>query len=163
MKNGRVTINVVGVGGGGGNAVNHIAGINGYHESDRITFTSINTDAQALELIKGPAILQIGQELTKGYGSGGHPEVGRQAAEEDFDAICQQFTDTDLVIITAGLGGGTGTGASPIIAKAAREMGALTMAIVTKPFFFEGTRRAETALNGLNELRQIVDTVICTK
>lgn len=161
MKNGRITIKVVGVGGGGGNAINHIAATNGYHEGEMVSFTTINTDAQALQLINGPATLQIGQNLTNGYGSGGRPEIGKQAAEEDYDTIQQLFVDTDLVLITAGLGGGTGTGASPVIAKAAREMGALTMAIVTKPFFFEGTRRKETAVDGLNELRQIVDTVIC--
>jgi len=160
MKNGRITIQVLGVGGGGGNAVSHIAN-NGLKDAENINFTCINTDAQALETIKGPLAVQIGKKITNGYGSGGRPEVGRDAAEEDYDRLRQLFVDTDLVILAAGLGGGTGTGASPIIAKAAKDMGALTVAVVTKPFFFEGTRKNEISINGLAELRQIVDTVVC--
>ncbi len=157
MQNGRIHIQVIGVGGGGGNAVNHIARVN----ANGAEFISINTDAQALKLVDVPRKLQIGEQLTKGFGSGARPEIGRQAAEEDYTHICELLAGADLVFLTAGLGGGTGTGATPVVAKAAKEMGALTIAIVTLPFSVEGSRRAEVANQGLIELRQIVDTVIC--
>jgi cell division protein FtsZ len=158
MNNGSIRIHVIGVGGGGGNAVHHIAqrcGANG------IEFLCINTDAQALGAIATTRTLQIGEALTQGRGTGARPEIGRQAAEQDYESIRAALSEADLVFIAAGLGGGTGTGAAPVIAKAAKENGALTLAIVTKPFSFEGTRRAEIAAKGLLELRQVVDTVMC--
>ncbi len=157
MQNGTIHMQVVGVGGGGGNAVHHIA----QRSQNGIDFVCINTDAQALATMQVTRTLQIGEKLTHGYGSGARPEVGRQAAEEDYPRLCELFAATDLVFIAAGLGGGTGTGAAPIIAKAAKEMGALTIAIVTKPFGFEGAHRAEIANAGLLALRKSVDAVMC--
>lgn len=150
-------IKVVGVGGGGGNAVNSMI------ESESITgveFISINTDAQALLVSKADTKLQIGNNYTKGLGSGADPEVGLQAAEESREKIQEIFFDTDMVFITAGMGGGTGTGASPIIAELAKEAGALTVAVVTKPFLFEGIRRMNTAEEGIDLLKDNVDTLI---
>ncbi len=150
-------IKVIGVGGGGGNAVNSMvtsAQIQG------VEFITINTDAQALLTSKADTKLQIGSNFTKGLGSGADPEVGRTAAEESYDKIKELLFDTDMVFITAGMGGGTGTGASSIIAEIAKESGALTVAVVTKPFAFEGVRRMQTAEEGIEGLRDNVDTLI---
>ncbi len=150
-------IKVVGVGGGGGNAVSSMVE-NG--EIKGVEFISINTDTQVLLLNKAPAKLQIGEKLTKGLGSGGDPLIGAQAAEESREKIKEFLVDSDMVFITAGMGGGTGTGASPIIAQIAKEAGALTVAIVTKPFAFEGTRRSVVAEEGIEKLKEAVDTLI---
>jgi cell division protein FtsZ len=149
-------IKVVGIGGGGGNAVNRMieAGIEG------IEFISANTDLQALRTSLAPIKLQLGCRLTKGLGAGANPEVGRQAALEDTERIIELVDGADMVFITAGLGGGTGTGAAPIIASLASELSALTVAVVTKPFNFEGRRRMAQAEAGLSELKDAVDTVI---
>ncbi len=150
-------IKVIGIGGGGGNAVSSMVegnNING------VEFIAINTDAQVLLANKSPTKLQIGEKITKGLGVGGNPELGAQAAEESAEKIKELLLDSDMVFITAGMGGGTGTGASPIIAKLAKETGALTVAIVTRPFAFEGTRRAVIADEGIEKLRQEVDTLI---
>ena len=149
-------IKVVGIGGGGGNAVNRMieAGIEG------VEFISANTDLQALRTSLAPVKLQLGSRLTKGLGAGANPEVGRQAALEDTEKIIELVDGADMVFITAGLGGGTGTGAAPIIASLASELSALTVAVVTKPFHFEGKRRMVQAESGLGELKDSVDTVI---
>jgi cell division protein FtsZ len=150
-------IKVIGVGGGGGNAVNSMA------ESgliDGVEFVAINTDAQALLANKADTKLQIGGNFTKGLGSGADPDVGRQAGEESREKIKELMFDTDMVFITAGMGGGTGTGASPIVAEIAKESGALTVAVVTKPFLFEGMRRGNVAEEGIESLREHVDTLI---
>lgn len=149
-------IKVVGIGGGGGNAINRMieAGIEG------VEFISANTDLQALRTSLAPVKLQIGSKLTKGLGAGANPEVGRQAALEDTEKIIELLDGADMVFITAGLGGGTGTGAAPIIASLATELNALTVAIVTKPFAFEGRKRELQAERGLMELKECVDTVI---
>jgi cell division protein FtsZ len=149
-------IKVVGVGGGGGNAVNHMidARIEG------IDFLVANTDAQALKRSFAPIKLQIGSRLTKGLGAGANPEIGRDAALEDTDKILEALEGADMVFVTVGMGGGTGTGAAPIIASLAAELGALTVAVVTKPFPFEGRRRMQQAELGLQELRSVVDTLI---
>ncbi len=149
-------IKVVGVGGGGGNAVNHMidARIEG------IDFLVANTDAQALKRSFAPIKLQIGSRLTKGLGAGANPEIGRDAALEDTDKILEALEGADMVFVTVGMGGGTGTGAAPIIASLAAELGALTVAVVTKPFPFEGRRRMYQAELGLQELRSVVDTLI---
>ncbi|HEX4946025.1 MAG TPA: cell division protein FtsZ [Blastocatellia bacterium] len=149
-------IKVVGVGGGGGNAVNHMidARIEG------IDFLVANTDAQALKRSFAPIKLQIGSRLTKGLGAGANPEIGRDAALEDTDKILEALEGADMVFVTVGMGGGTGTGAAPIIASLAAELGALTVAVVTKPFPFEGRRRMHQAELGLQELRSVVDTLI---
>ncbi len=149
-------IKVIGVGGGGNNAVNRMikAGITS------ASFIAINTDKQALYLSKAPQRVQIGAKLTKGLGAGADPDVGRQAAEESRDAIKEILKDTDLVFITAGMGGGTGTGAAPVIASIAKEMGILTVAVVTKPFSFEGKRRMTNAEAGIENLRKDVDTLV---
>ncbi len=149
-------IKVIGVGGGGGNAVNRMiaAGVKG------VEFMAANTDLQVLKQSKAPLKLQLGAKLTKGLGAGANPEVGRQAALEDTDKICEALEGADLIFITAGLGGGTGTGAAPIIANLAQELGALTVAVITKPFAFEGKRRALQAEQGLAELISCVDTLI---
>ncbi|MEP7274481.1 MAG: cell division protein FtsZ [Acidobacteriota bacterium] len=149
-------IKVIGVGGGGGNAVNHMieAGIEG------VEFLVANTDMQALNRSLAPVKLQLGAKLTKGLGAGANPEVGREAAMEDTVKILEALEGADMVFVTAGLGGGTGTGAAPIIASLASEIGALTVAVVTKPFPFEGRMRMRQAENGLDELRSAVDTLI---
>ncbi len=149
-------IKVIGVGGGGGNAVNHMieARIEG------IDFLVANTDAQALRRSHAPIKLQIGSRLTKGLGAGANPEIGRDAALEDTDKILEALEGADMVFVTVGMGGGTGTGAAPIIASLAAELGALTVAVVTKPFPFEGRRRLQQADLGLQELRSVVDTLI---
>lgn len=158
MSTSTIAVHVVGIGGGGGNAVDHIARA---HTDNGITFSAVNTDVQALNALHISNKVQIGAQLTGGHGSGARPDIGRQAAEEDYQRIRELFHTSDLVFLAAGLGGGTGTGATPVIAKAAKERGALTIAVVTKPFAFEGARRAEIAEQGLLELRRSVDTVIC--
>ena len=149
-------IKVIGVGGGGSNAVNRMvtSGLSG------VEFIVANTDAQALSANAAPRRLQIGEKLTKGLGAGADPAIGKQAALEDTENIISALDGADMVFITTGLGGGTGTGAAPVIASLASELGALTVAVVTKPFRFEGKRRAEQAERGLQELRKTVDTVI---
>src|SRR5213082_4129913 len=149
-------IKVVGVGGGGGNAVNRMidSGIEG------IEFVVANTDLQALKRSRAPVKIQLGGRLTKGLGAGADPEVGRQAALEDTEKIIEALEGADMVFVTTGLGGGTGTGAAPIIASLATELNALTVAVVTKPFAFEGKRRMQQAEQGLNELHESVDTLI---
>jgi cell division protein FtsZ len=150
-------IKVIGVGGGGGNAVNRMiaADVKG------VDFLVANTDAQALQSSLAPLKIQLGTKLTKGLGSGGNPEIGRRAALEDTEKIIEALEGADMVFVTTGLGGGTGTGGAPIVASLARELGALTVAVVTKPFAFEGKRRMMQAEQGLAELSQGVDTVIC--
>jgi cell division protein FtsZ len=149
-------IKVIGVGGGGGNAVNRMidAGVEG------IEFVVANTDLQALRMSHAPVKLQLGVKLTNGLGAGANPEVGRKAALEDSDKIIEALEGADMVFVTTGLGGGTGTGAAPIIASLASEMGALTVAVVTKPFSFEGKRRMQQAERGISELMESVDTTI---
>ena len=150
-------IKVIGVGGGGGNAINRMiaADVKG------VDFLVANTDAQALQTSKASLKIQLGTKLTKGLGSGGNPEIGRRAALEDTEKIIEALEGADMVFVTTGLGGGTGTGGAPIVASLARELGALTVAVVTKPFAFEGKRRMMQAEQGLAELSQGVDTVIC--
>ncbi|HLG41498.1 MAG TPA: cell division protein FtsZ [Chitinophagaceae bacterium] len=147
---------VVGVGGAGGNAINRMieANLNG------VEFISINTDLQALEHCKANSRVQIGRALTKGLGAGANPEVGRKAIEEDRETICEALEDSDMVFVTAGMGGGTGTGAAPVVAQIAKDLGALTVGIVTKPFLFEGPKRMRRALEGIAELKESVDTLI---
>src|SRR5512146_1820341 len=149
-------IKVIGVGGGGGNAVNRMidTGLEG------VEFVAANTDLQALRMSRAPIKLQLGVKLTNGLGAGANPEVGRKAALEDADKIIEALEGADMVFVTAGMGGGTGTGAAPIIASLASEMGALTVAVVTKPFGFEGKRRMQQADHGLQELLDSVDTMI---
>ena len=154
--NQKPTIKVIGIGGGGGNAVNRMI----ENEVQGVEFVAINTDAQVLRLSKADTRLQIGKMLTRGLGAGADPETGRRAAEESEDEIRDMLQDADMVFITAGMGGGTGTGAAPVIARIAREMGCLTIGIVTKPFKFEGRRRVATALEGLDALKPYVDTMI---
>lgn len=149
-------IKVVGIGGGGGSAINRMI----ENEVPGVEFVAMNTDAQVLRLSKADVRLQLGKSLTRGLGAGANPEVGRQAALESEDEIRDILAETDMVFITAGMGGGTGTGASPIVAKIAREMGCLTIGIVTKPFGFEGKRRMSVALEGLEQLKPYVDTLI---
>ncbi len=150
-------IKVLGVGGGGGNAVNSMIESG---QIEGVEFISINTDAQALLPSKAETKLQIGQNFTKGLGSGADPDVGKVAADESREKIKDILFDSDMVFITAGMGGGTGTGASPIIAEIAKEAGALTVAVVTKPFAFEGVQRMRTAEEGIEELKEKVDTLI---
>lgn len=149
-------IKVVGVGGAGNNAVNRMinAGLRG------VEFITINTDAQALSISLANNRLQIGAKLTKGLGAGGNPEIGEKAAEESREEITEAIKGADMVFVTAGMGGGTGTGAAPIVAEIAKELGALTVGVVTKPFTFEGRRRAQQAEVGIENLRSKVDTLI---
>jgi cell division protein FtsZ len=149
-------IRVVGVGGGGLNAVNRMieAGIS------QVEFIAVNTDIQQLRMCEAPIKLHIGRELTQGLGSGSDPDLGRKAAEEGYDQIKHVLRGSDMVFVTAGEGGGTGTGAAPVVARIAKEVGALTVGIVTLPFRFEGTRRRSQADNGVAELREVCDTVI---
>ena len=149
-------IKVIGVGGGGGNAVNRmaLAGLSG------VEFIVANTDQQALQNNAAPVRVQIGAQLTKGLGAGADPNVGREAALEDTDRLLEVLTGADMVFVTTGLGGGTGTGAAPVIASLANQLGALTVAVVTKPFKFEGRKRANQAESGLDELANAVDTMI---
>ncbi|MBR1728530.1 MAG: cell division protein FtsZ [Selenomonadaceae bacterium] len=149
-------IKVIGVGGGGSNAVNRMIelGLEG------VDFISVNTDAQALITAKAPKRMQIGEKLTRGLGAGARPEIGRQAAEESYEDIREALRGSDMVFITAGMGGGTGTGAAPIVAACAREIGALTVGVVTRPFTFEGPKRKKNADMGIENLKQNVDTII---
>jgi cell division protein FtsZ len=149
-------IKVIGVGGGGSNAVNRMIdeGLTG------VEFLAVNTDAQALLLSDAPTRVRIGDKLTRGLGAGGDPEVGRKAAEESSDELYHVLDGSDMVFITAGIGGGTGTGAAPVIAKVAKEVGALTIGVVTRPFTFEGSHRSRTALDGIELLKEQVDTLI---
>ena len=149
-------IKVIGVGGGGNNAVDRMieAGVT------KAEFICVNTDAQQLSNVKAPTVLQIGAKLTNGLGAGAKPEIGRQAAEETKDEIKNLVKDTEMVFVTAGMGGGTGTGAAPIIAEAAKSMGVLTVAVVTKPFFFEGPQRMRNAEEGIKNLAEKVDAIV---
>src|SRR5690554_2714214 len=149
-------IKVIGVGGGGSNAVNRMI----ENEVQGVEFVVCNTDAQVLRLSKAETRIQLGKELTRGLGAGADPEIGRKAAEESYKELEEMLEGSDMVFITAGLGGGTGTGACPIIAKIAKELGALTVGIITKPFSFEGKKRMAYANEGLEELRKHVDTLI---
>lgn len=147
---------VIGVGGAGGNAVNRMIDEN----LEGVEFISANTDAQVLRTSKAPVTIQLGKKLTRGLGAGARPEIGRQALHESADEVRRALEGADLVFITAGMGGGTGTGAAPLVGEIARELGALTVAIVTRPFSFEGKKRARQAEQGLAELRRSVDTMI---
>lgn len=149
-------IKVIGVGGGGNNAVNRMitAGLKG------VEFITVNTDAQALYLSQAPNKIQIGGKLTKGLGAGANPEIGEKAAQENRDELAQVLRGADMVFVTAGMGGGTGTGAAPIVAEVAKEVGALTVGVVTKPFTFEGRKRLLQAESGINNLKGKVDTLI---
>jgi len=149
-------IKVIGVGGGGGNAVEHMV----LAEIDGVDFVCANTDAQALRNASARTTLQLGGNITKGLGAGANPEIGKQAALEDRDRIAEVIEGADMVFITAGMGGGTGTGGAPIVAQTAREMGILTVAVVTKPFPFEGRKRSQIADAGIAELSQYVDSLI---
>jgi len=149
-------IKVIGVGGAGGNAVNNMIDA----KLQGIKFIAVNTDAQDLEASRAPIKIQIGEKLTEGLGAGANPEIGRQAALENIDALRSSVADSHMVFITAGLGGGTGTGAAPVIAEACKEAGALAVAVVTKPFSFEGKKRAKEAEAGFEVLKKVVDTLI---
>ncbi len=156
MQESFASIKVVGCGGGGTNAVNRMvdAGMKG------VEFIAINTDRQALSISKAENKIQIGEKLTKGLGAGAVPEIGKRAAEESREEIAQALKGADLVFVTAGMGGGTGTGAAPVVADIARDLDCLTIAVVTKPFQFEGKQRMRNAENGINELKQFVDTLV---
>ncbi len=149
-------IKVIGVGGGGGNALNNMIS----QKMRGVEFIVANTDAQAIERNQAETKLQLGAEITRGLGAGANPQIGREAAASEKDRLCEFLQGTDMVFITAGMGGGTGTGAAPVIAEAAKEMGILTVAVVTKPFGFEGKRRMRQAEAGIAELRKHVDTLI---
>ena len=149
-------IKVIGVGGGGGNAVHHMIS----NQVDGVDFICANTDSQALSNLKAKTVLQMGTTITKGLGAGANPEIGRQAALEDREQIADILSGADMVFITAGMGGGTGTGAAPIVAEVAREMGILTVAVVTRPFPFEGKKRSSIAEQGIEQLSASVDSLI---
>lgn len=153
---GPACLRVVGVGGGGSNAVNRMieAGVSG------VDFIAVNTDAQALEASDAKQRVQIGSKLTRGLGAGGNPEAGEKAAGESLEDLYEVLDGSDMVFVTAGMGGGTGTGAAPVVAKVAKEIGALTVGIVTRPFMFEGTKRASSAESGIERLQEHVDTLI---
>ena len=153
---GSARIKVVGVGGGGGNAVNNMIS----SSLQGVTFIAANTDLQALGRSQADVKIQLGDKLTKGLGAGGNPQAGQDAAMESLEAIREAVGDSDMVFVTAGMGGGTGTGAAPVIAQAAREMGALTVGVVTKPFYFEGKRRMDAAERGILAFREHVDSLI---
>ncbi len=150
------TIKVVGVGGGGNNAVNRMID----HGVEGVEFIAVNTDAQALNLSKAEIKLQIGEKLTRGLGAGANPEIGKKAAEESREQVEEVLQGADMIFVTAGKGGGTGTGAAPVIAEIAKELGALTVGVVTRPFSFEGMRRQKQASNGIGSLKDSVDTLI---
>jgi len=152
----QAVIKVIGVGGGGGNAVDHMMRTS----IDGVDFINANTDAQVLDTSLADTTLQLGESLTKGLGAGADPEIGRQAAMEDRDRIAEAIDGADMIFITAGMGGGTGTGAAPVVAELAREKGILTVAVVTKPFQFEGSRRMKLADEGIEELKKQVDSLI---
>jgi len=149
-------IKVIGIGGAGGNAINNMieSGLK------NVNFIAANTDLQALEINQAPVKIQLGPNVTRGLGAGAKPEVGRQAALESVDHIKQVLEGSDMVFITAGMGGGTGTGATPVVAQISKELGALTVAVVTKPFKFEGKKRYEIAQSGIKQLKEVVDTII---
>ena len=147
---------VVGVGGGGNNAVNRMID----EQIAGVEFIAVNTDKQALQLCKAPTLMQIGEKLTKGLGAGAQPEVGEKAAEESSEEISAALKGADMVFVTCGMGGGTGTGAAPVIARIAKEQGALTVGVVTKPFRFESKTRMQNALTGIDKLKENVDTII---
>ncbi|MBM7644271.1 cell division protein FtsZ [Scopulibacillus daqui] len=149
-------IKVIGVGGGGSNAVNRMieSGIQG------VEFICVNTDAQALKMSKASVTLQLGEKLTRGLGAGANPEIGKKAAEESREQIEEALKGADMVFVTAGMGGGTGTGAAPVVAEISKELGALTVGVVTRPFTFEGRKRATQAANGISTLKEKVDTLI---
>ena len=149
-------IKVIGVGGGGGNAINRMVdeGVAG------VEFIAANTDVQALSSTKAETVIQLGPKLTRGLGAGGRPEIGQKAAEESEEALTQAITGADMVFITAGMGGGSGTGAAPVIARIAKDLGALTVGVVTRPFGFEGSKRGQYAVEGINQLREHVDTLL---
>ncbi len=149
-------IRVIGVGGGGSNAVNRMihSGVNG------VEFIAVNTDSQALLLSESPTRVRIGEKLTRGLGAGGNPEQGEKAAEESAEDLYQTLDGSDMVFVTAGMGGGTGTGAAPVIARIAKDIGALTIGVVTRPFSFEGSKRAKNAEQGIERLKEQVDTLI---
>ncbi len=155
-EQGSAVIKVVGVGGGGNNAVNRMieAQLSG------VDFMALNTDKQALNKSLAPTKLQLGDKITKGLGAGANPEVGEKAAEESYDEIMKLLAGADMVFVTAGMGGGTGTGAAPVVARAAKEQGILTVAVVTKPFTFEGSKRRFFAEEGINELKKSVDSIV---
>ena len=155
-NNNLANIKVIGVGGGGSNAVNRMieSGV------ECVEFIVANTDAQALEASKAATKIQLGPKLTKGLGAGGRPEVGRKAAEESTEEIAKALEGADLVFVTAGMGGGTGTGAAPIVAEIAKSQGALTIGIVTKPFAFEGRKRSNGAMKGVEDLKETVDSTV---
>ena len=152
----RPKITVIGVGGGGGNAINNMIA----EKLQGAEFIAANTDAQALAMSKASRLIQLGSHVTEGLGAGSLPEIGRAAAEESIDEIMDHLRGTHMCFVTAGMGGGTGTGAAPVIAQAARQAGILTVAVVTKPFTFEGKRRMQTANEGIERLRESADTVI---
>ncbi|MFG6178074.1 cell division protein FtsZ [Halomonas sp. THAF12] len=149
-------IKVIGVGGGGGNAVNHMV----ESSIEGVEFICANTDAQALKRVAAKTVLQLGSEITKGLGAGANPDVGRQAAMEDRERIAELLNGADMVFITAGMGGGTGTGGAPVVAQVAKELGILTVAVVTRPFPFEGPKRMRAAEEGMKELSEHVDSLI---
>ena len=156
MMDGTANIKVIGVGGAGNNAVNRMiqAGIK------NVEFIAINTDRQALLLSQAPSRIQIGEKITRGLGAGANPDIGAQAAEESKTEIAEALKGADMVFVTAGMGGGTGTGAAPIVASAAKEMGILTIGVVTKPFTFEGKKRLSQAERGIESLKGKVDTLV---
>lgn len=156
VKGQNARIKVVGIGGAGGNAVNNMIASNLHG----VEFIAINTDLQVLESSLASVKIQIGRELTRGLGAGSNPAIGRQAAIEDREAIMDCLDGCDMVFITAGMGGGTGTGAAPVVASIAKELGALTVGVVTKPFFYEGKKRSQNAEEGMSELKNCVDTMI---
>ena len=156
MLSAKPVLKVIGVGGGGGNAVNRMID----NDVHGVEYIAINTDCQVLRLSKADVRIPIGSELTKGLGAGANPAIGRRAAEESEQEIREVLKDTDLVFITAGMGGGTGTGAAPVIARYAKEAGCVVVGIVTKPFSFEGTKRMQQALAGIEQMRQYVDTLV---
>lgn len=156
LKDQKARIMVVGIGGAGGNALNRMI-------EDNLTgveFVAINTDAQDLDANNAQCTLQIGKELTKGLGAGADSDVGRRAAEESKDAVSKLIGGADMVFITAGMGGGTGTGAAPVVAKIARDCGALTVGVITRPFIFEGPRRIKRAADGIKEMKKYCDTTL---
>lgn len=150
------TLKVIGVGGGGNNAVNRMID----HGMNNVEFIAINTDGQALNLSKAESKIQIGEKLTRGLGAGANPEIGKKAAEESREQIEDAIQGADMVFVTAGMGGGTGTGAAPVVAKIAKEMGALTVGVVTRPFGFEGRKRQTQAAAGVESMKAAVDTLI---
>ncbi|WP_137789732.1 cell division protein FtsZ [Bacillus sp. E(2018)] len=150
------TIKVIGVGGGGSNAVNRMI----EHGVQGVEFICVNTDAQALNLSKAPVKMQIGTKLTRGLGAGANPDIGKKAAEESREQIEEALSGADMVFVTAGMGGGTGTGAAPVVAEIAKDLGALTVGVVTRPFTFEGRKRSTQAVGGISVLKEKVDTLI---